>query len=502
MAEKKKTDKKLKDLERKVEIAKSNLSNASTYSLYGTKSPYEIAKEKLIAAEKELQDYKLNKNKVNYAGTYSEDYEGQSGVASTVDSYKLGLITADDGTTYVGTTENILNADGKTFAEQSGTQQYIYIGAESYAPGGAEIRKGYVTSSQRPYEKGAYSRPIKVNKSFDAIKKDILTDAQKSPDGVKNLFDKLYRAGYISKTTADSQNLGSNEFNKGLRSVLSSYSKDFIVSQTYGDKSKEPISFDEYLSSAKNVGTSRTTYRAVATLKPDAIEDIDRFFVEFLGRGATPQEEDEYYKLLRSAEKKNVVRTTETDTGETQSGKLLTEEDRLAIKRQIAGKALNGSNLDAVLKTGAGAARSISGLVDYAKQYGIKLSNKDATDYLAQDLSGGTFDEQAIKSKITNISKATYSNLSELSDKISLRDLSTNLKVAMGEILELDPNGIDVMDPTIQKALKNNGNKGIMNLNDFEIMLRNDPRWARTKNAKEEASRYAYEILNSFGLMA
>lgn len=492
MAEEKKTDKKLKDLERKVSLARADLSGASTYSSYGTKSPYEIAKEKLTAAEKELQDYKLSKNKVDYAGTYSEDYEGQSGVASTIDSYKLGLITDDDGTTYVGTTENILNADGKTFAEQSGTQQFIYIGAESYAP----------SPSTRPYEKGAYSRPIKVNKSFDAIKKDILTDAQKSPDGVKNLFDKLYRAGYISKTTADSQNLGSNEFNKGLRSVLSSYSKDFIVSQTYGDKSKEPISFDEYLSSAKNVGTSKTTYQAVATLKPDAIEDIDRFFVEFLGRGATPQEEDEYYKLLRSAEKKNVVRTTETDTGVTRSGELVTEEDRLAIKRQIAGKALNGSNLDAVLKTGAGAARSITGLVDYAKEYGIKLSNKDATDYLAQDLSGGTFDEQAIKSKITNISKATYSNLSELSDKISLKDLSRNLKIAMGEILELDPNGIDVMDPTIQKALKNNGNKGIMNLNDFEIMLRNDPRWARTKNAKEEASRYAYEILNSFGLMA
>ena len=495
MAEKKKTDKKLKDLERKVEIAKSNLSNASTYSSYGTKSPYEVAQEKLTAAEKELQDYKLSKNKVDYAGTYSEDYEGQSGVASTIDSYKLGLNTDSDGTQYVGTTEDILGADGKTITTQSGTQQFIYIGAESYAP-------SPIFGGSRPFEKGAYSRPIKVNKSFDAIKKDILTDAQKSPDGVKNLFDKLYRAGYISKTTADSQNLGSDEFNKGLRSVLSSYSKDFIVSQTYGDKSKEPISFDEYLSSAKNVGTSRTTYEAVATLKPDAIEDIDRFFVEFLGRGATPQEEDEYYKLLRSAEKKNVVRTTETDTGVTRSGELVTEEDRLAIKRQIAGKALNGSNLDAVLKTGAGAARSISGLVDYAKQYGIKLSNKDATDYLAQDLSGGTFDEKAIKSKITNISKATYSNLSELSDEISLKDLSRNLKMAMGEILELDPNGIDVMDPTIQKALKNNGNKGIMNLNDFEIMLRNDPRWARTKNAKEEASRYAYEILNSFGLMA
>jgi hypothetical protein len=57
------------------------------------------------------------------------------------------------------------------------------------------------------------------------------------------------------------------------------------------------------------------------------------------------------------------------------------------------------------------------------------------------------------------------------------------------------------MDPTIQTALKNNGNKGAMNLTDFDRMLRNDPRWSKTQNAREEAAGYAQSILKSFGLI-
>ena len=56
--------------------------------------------------------------------------------------------------------------------------------------------------------------------------------------------------------------------------------------------------------------------------------------------------------------------------------------------------------------------------------------------------------------------------------------------------------------PDIQTALKNNGNKGTMNLADFDKLLRSDPRWGQTNNAKEEASKYAYDILKDFGLMA
>ena len=298
MAEKK--NNKLKELELKVSQLANKVAGISrTVGANPQNSPvYNAAKAEYDAAVVELENYKTSKSVKNNTITMAEDYSGQIDVATIIDRYKLGLYTDDNGNIVPANVENLVN-EANNITANAGTTQYVYIGRETYTPGGAEIeRKGNVTSSQRPYEKGAYSRTIKVNSSFDEIKKDIITDAQRNPEGIKGLFDKLYRAGYISKTTANATNLGSDEFNRGLRSVLYSYSKDFVVNQAYGDKSKEPISFEEYLSNTKKVGTGETSYRAVATLKPDAIEDIDRFFIDFIGRSATTEEQNEYYKLL------------------------------------------------------------------------------------------------------------------------------------------------------------------------------------------------------------
>ena len=456
---------------------------------------YNTAKAEYDAAVVELENYKASGKlgKVSYGGAYAEDYEGQSELSKAFSAYSLGQVTQSDGSTIVANTKEI-GKSGEPGFVAADQQHFLYIGREDYvsSPTGA-----------RPFEKGGYARGLTVERNPDEIKKKIITDFQRSPEGLNGLFQKLYNAGYISKATFNTKDISSDEFNRGLFSVMNSYSKKIISDLQYGDSTKEPIDFNSYLSAAKD-GTAgpKTTYQAVKTLKQDAVVDIDRFFMDFLGRGATQQEEDEYYRMLRNLEKKNIVTRTQTETGVTESGELVSAEDILELQRKVAGKSLTASNLDEVTKTGAGASRNINSLVNEAKQYGILLSNKEAVDLLAKDLSAGRLDDKAMKSRLVQISKANYSNLSELSDEISLKDLSRNLIMTMGEVLELDPNGIDVMDPTVQKALKNNGNKGIMSLTDFEVMLRNDARWAKTRNAKEEASKYGYEILKSFGLMA
>ena len=73
---------------------------------------------------------------------------------------------------------------------------------------------------------------------------------------------------------------------------------------------------------------------------------------------------------------------------------------------------------------------------------------------------------------------------------------------AMSNILEIPSQSINVFDKRIQKALANNGKPGVMTQTEFEVMLRNEPEWAKTKNAREEAAGYATSILQSFGLMA
>jgi hypothetical protein len=206
---------------------------------------------------------------------------------------------------------------------------------------------------------------------------------------------------------------------------------------------------------------------------------------------------------LRALEKKAIKTTTTTETSQNVAGEYIDDIDKMELMRKVAGKALEGSDIDTVLKGGAGAAQAVNGVLAYAKQYGINLNSKDALGYVANELKQGQGDLKKINAKILAISKATYGNLSDvISEDVSLAELSSNYKYNMAQVLELSPDAIDVLDPTIQTALKNNGNKGAMNLTDFDRMLRNDPRWGKTKNAREEASKYAYDVLKDFGLMA
>jgi len=123
--------------------------------------------------------------------------------------------------------------------------------------------------------------------------------------------------------------------------------------------------------------------------------------------------------------------------------------------------------------------------------------------YVANSLKNNENDTKAINAKILAISKATYSNLADvLSEDVDLDDLSANYKYTMRQILEIPEAQVDTLNPTIQLALKNNGNKGAMNLTEFERVLKKDPRWGNTSNALETAAGYANSILRNFGLIA
>jgi hypothetical protein len=123
--------------------------------------------------------------------------------------------------------------------------------------------------------------------------------------------------------------------------------------------------------------------------------------------------------------------------------------------------------------------------------------------YVSTGLKNNEKDTNAIKAKLLAVSKATYSNLSDvLSESVDLDDLSANYKFTMRQILEIPEAQLDTMNPTIQLALKNNGNKGAMNLTEFERVLKKDPRCGNTSNAIETAAGYANSILRNFGLIS
>ena len=343
---------------------------------------------------------------------------------------------------------------------------------------------------------------VQISAGYNKLEKLILEDAQKQPGGLQALFDRMLKAGLISKETYNSKSTTNNDFTANLLYALREFSKKTVRDYELTGI-KNPMSFDEYLDKEFTPEGPRVSYDSVTTTRDTAASDLDRFFMSYLGIGASKQQHDEYYKQLRALEKKASKVTTTTENSQNVAGEFIDDLDRAELMRKVAGKALDGSDIDAVLKGGAGAAQDVNSVISKARQYGIKLSNQDALSYVANELRLGQKDLNKVNAKILSIAKSTYGNLSDsLSDEVTLKDLSANYIYNMAEVLELNPKDIDALDPTVQTALKNNGNKGTMNLTDFDRMLRNDPRWARTKNAREEASKYAYEVLKDFGLMA
>ena len=343
---------------------------------------------------------------------------------------------------------------------------------------------------------------MQVSPSYNLIEKEILKDAQSKPGGLQALFDRMFKAGLISRKTYDSKSTTDNDFTSNLLYALREFSKKTV--RDYELKGiKDPISFDEYLDKEFTPVGPDVKYSSVTTTRGTAASDLDRFFMQYLGNGASKQQHDEYYKQLRALEKKAIQTRTTTENTVNVAGEFIDELDKSEIMRKVAGKALEGTDIDTVLKGGAGAAQAVNGVLAYARSYGVNLSNKDALNYVANELKLGQGDLKKVNAKILAISKSTYSNLSDsLSEDVNLKELSSNFIYNMGKTLEISPDAIDALDPTIQTALKNNGNKGTMNLTDFDRMLRNDPRWAKTSNAREEASKYALEVLKDFGLMA
>ena len=75
----------------------------------------------------------------------------------------------------------------------------------------------------------------------------------------------------------------------------------------------------------------------------------------------------------------------------------------------------------------------------------------------------------------------------------------------MASILEIDPNAVNLNDPTITKALTGVNDQGaptLMPLWQFERDLKKDERYKYTKNAQNEYIGTGYEVLRTLGFEA
>ena len=156
---------------------------------------------------------------------------------------------------------------------------------------------------------------------------------------------------------------------------------------------------------------------------------------------------------------------------------------------------------------GGEALQNYQALEALAKANGFKLA-----DILPRDASGkamnaqstlqaiatGKLDVDRIAQDVRKLASVAQPDFVKelLAQGYNLEDAYSPYKKRMADILEIDPSAINLRDPALQMAISKDGD---MNLFDYEKMLRKDARWQYTKQAREEASSVAMNILRNFG---
>ena len=318
----------------------------------------------------------------------------------------------------------------------------------------------------------------------------------------------LYNAGDLDKTGYTTKD--SNAFTTAILRAGNTQSVEQVDSFLIDKKTKLTPFFD-WASSRPSAGVGGPTKSRVASTEADAGELINNFVQQLLDRPATEGERKSFFNKVKAAEKLAVITRKEIGGVAVTSGSTLTDDDY----RQIAFDTVKSSVLklsDEQIGTGTGAlSQSVSSLKEYATQYGIQLSNREAFNQVINGMvQGGTLSTGKLDSQqqaIKNMAKSFYPNLSQIIDNGgTVSAVADQFASIMSDTLELPRQSIGVFDKSIQKALTNEGKQGVMTYGNFELLLRNSPEtssvWANTKKAKEEAASYANSILQSFGLMA
>jgi len=434
----------------------------------------EVAQNTPVKTKREVSA----KKKADVAAAEARELEDPLG--ARIDEYKLIVDTDENG-----------NQSIRGIVPGSNQAVPMYL----YTSGGVEFNKP--TGLGRPSKKVVTPDQTSVETDYNIVRSKILQDARVTPGGMDGLFDKLYNTGVITKETYNAKDINAADFGKGLKYLVDQYSIKAINDyKVYGVK--KALNFNSFLDTEfKAKDKSTTTYDMVQTTRQDAADDANQFFMQYLGRSATKEEQDQYYKELRNAEKKAIRYTTSTDGNIVTKGQLLNETDRILIMGKVAGNALKGTDIDEIMKGGGAAAQDVDFILATARDYGVKISRQQAMNYVANNLRTGQ-DVESTKQKIVEIAKSNYKNIGDrISDRVSTKELAGNYLWQKSQVLELNPENMDIFDADIQDAV--NGN---MTMTDFNKRLRQNPLWSRTQNAREEAANYATDILKSFGLMA
>ena len=206
-------------------------------------------------------------------------------------------------------------------------------------------------------------------------------------------------------------------------------------------------------------------------------------FRSVLERDPTTDEIEKFSNVLNKAERKSPKRTV---NGVTTGGLGSPTEFLIQEVQKLPEFATKKKDKESLTN---------QSLQSIAKANGVTLSADQLANY-ANEISNGK-DINVIKNTIRNSAGLGMpDNIKKmLADGTDLETIYAPYRNTMASLLELDPKSIDINDTTLRTAI---GDKELP-IYEFRRILKKDPRWQYTNNARAEVSDKVLRVLQDFG---
>jgi hypothetical protein len=329
-----------------------------------------------------------------------------------------------------------------------------------------------------------------------------------APGQLESLKQELVSRNWITK-----KQLEQNDWLSGLDNAIAKYT--FDAASKIQIEGVKQVPFSSWFNSGKGgAGTGEPESKAgtfkdtdlILTTAGDAYNEINDYMIDAVGRPATQQEKEEYYKDINAREKKSAVETVSTRdatgkiTTSTRKGAAFTPQERLNSQNAIVIKALKGTDAGEILASAKGSqvAVQIAALQKAGAEYGQPLTAGEALKYV---IAGGT-ERDAIAKQTERMRLNAITMYGNLKDHITnggnVKDIADQYALIKSRKLGI-PITDAFNDKDVQMALTRDG--GLMSTAEFNRQMQANPLWRQTDEARNTAADFANTILKSFGFM-
>ncbi len=241
------------------------------------------------------------------------------------------------------------------------------------------------------------------------------------------------------------------------------------------------------------------------TTKAEATADMNAAFMEQFGTNAPKEVIAAYYNELRALQSTRISGGESKDKTTTVNIQGVSASEIKALQNKYitsnANKLITAANAGDV-KAAAALQKGNFGITyttiknAYAEN-GLPVNNQALSKLVVES----AVNPNLLKSNLNLINMQAKTYFPALADKIdkgyTVKQLLTPYINTRANILEEDPDSIDIAS---LKSVASDP-KNLMNLYEYEISLRKDPKWRFTKNAQDSLSNVARDIAKTFGLV-